>query len=103
MSRLLIHPAAACEIGDAARSYDASRPGLGVAFLRQLDGCFRNIADFPEMAASVLPGYRRAVVQGFPFIVVYRIAGDQLQVLALFPSLADPSRLLARLSSASSS
>lgn len=97
MTRVLVHPAAAFEIADAVRSYDATRPGLGSGFLEQIDACMRNLQDFPELAASVLPGYRRAVVQRFPFIVVYRIVADEVQVLALFPAQADPARLLSRL------
>lgn len=97
MTHLVVHPAAACEIADAVRAYDASRPGLGSVFLRQIDACLRNVREFPELAASVLPGYRRSVVQRFPFIVVYRIVEDEVQVLALFPSQADPARLFSRL------
>lgn len=97
MTRLTIDPAAAFEIGDAARSYETTRPGLGNEFIRQLDFAFYNIRQFPEMSAAVAPGFRRCVVHRFPFCLVYRVKQDEVQVLALFPTHADPERLLARL------
>lgn len=97
MMRLRIAAPAAFEIADAARSYDATRPGLGSAFVQHIDAALNNIAQFPEMAAMAAPGFRRAVLHRFPYSVVYRVTPDGIDVLALFPTQANPETLLNRL------
>jgi toxin ParE1/3/4 len=94
---LVIAPQAAFDIANTTASYRATEPGLGTAFVRHLDRTLANIQHFPEMAANVLPGFRRAIMHRFPFCVVYRIRGQEVEVIALFPTRADPHRLLARL------
>lgn len=101
MTPLVIAPAAALEIADAARSYEATRPGLGTDFIQHIDTALGNLRQFPHMAAIVMPGFRRIVLHRFPFSVVYRITPAEAQVIAVFPTREDPERLLARLATSS--
>lgn len=51
MSRSLrLHPAAQRELDEAAAYYDAESPGLGSAFLSELDHALQQIRAFPEAA-----------------------------------------------------
>lgn len=97
--RVELAPAAAQEVADAAQAYEATRPGLGEDFVAQLDRGLIRIAEFPEMAALVAPGIRRAVLHQFPFSVVYRVRGNIIEVLALAPHRGHPDRLLGGLAS----
>lgn len=101
MTSVTFDPTASFEIADAMRAYEATRPGLGRAFLQQVDAALGSIRRFPELAASCAPSLRRAVIYRFPYCLVYRLQAEEVQVLAVFPTRADPERLLARLLSSS--
>lgn len=103
MTRVALIPAAAFEIAEAAAAYDATRPGMGSAFVRCIDRTIIHIRQFPEIAPAIEQDFRRAVIHRFPFCIVYRATPDEVQVLALFPTQADPGRLLARLSAPAAS
>jgi plasmid stabilization system protein ParE len=100
MKRLAVTPQAGIELADAITAYEATRPGHGLAFIEEFDRSTDHLRRFPEMAPEIEPGFRRAVVHRFPFCVVYRVTGDQVQVLGVLPTRADPARLLERLMSA---
>jgi plasmid stabilization system protein ParE len=97
MTRILFAPHAAFELADAAASYHATRPGLGRAFVEQVDHALSRIAYFPEIAPVVGGEFRRAVVYRFPFSIIYRVADGEIQVMGVLPTQADPERLILRL------
>lgn len=99
MSRVFVASAAAYEIADALRSYEMTRPGLGRLFVDQVDRTLVQVGNYPEAAPTVSPGFRRAVVHQFPYCIIYRLHANDVQVLAVFPTRADPARLLSRLAS----
>ena len=102
MTRITVAPAAAFEIADAAQAYEATRPGLSDAFVSEVDRALTGVRDYPYIAASIMPGFRRCILRRFPYSVAYRVVGDDVQVLALFPTRTDPAQLAARLASATS-
>jgi plasmid stabilization system protein ParE len=75
------------ETAEAARWYEAHRPGLGVDFLEALDDVVTRIAEMPRMGSPV-PGVgdkaiRRLAVRRFPYHVIYLEVPDRLQILAI--------------------
>jgi plasmid stabilization system protein ParE len=91
--RLSFRPGARAEIREARRWYEAQVPGLGRAFLTDLESTLALIARHPVMYEAVEPdgAVRRALLGRFPYALVYEqsAAGD-LVVLACFHVRRDP-------------
>lgn len=81
--RLEFHPAAAEEFTAATGAYEEIRAGLGGRFLDAVRATCARILVQPEAGSPRTAGVRRRPVPGFPYDVVYRRAGEALQVLAL--------------------
>lgn len=72
--------------------------GVDVAprFLRTVDRVKRRIALFPEAYERVRNDVRRAMLHPFPYVILYRVAADRIEILGILPARGDPARLLSR-------
>ena len=53
----------------------------------RIESATRNLAQHPEMGRrGEIPGTRELVIPGLPYIVVYRVQSDKVQVLRIFHS-----------------
>lgn len=53
----------------------------------RLESAASNLAQYPEMGRNgEIPGTRELVIPGLPYIVVYRVQGDRVQILRIFHS-----------------
>jgi plasmid stabilization system protein ParE len=80
---VVVRRAAAADIDEAYRWYEAQRIGLGREFLDQIEASLLRIALRPENYPIALRDARRALVQRFPYSVYYRMRGDQVRVVAV--------------------
>ena len=80
---LTFHPAARDEFVAAAAYYDAAVPGLGNRFLVAVKQTADMLSTHPDAGAARGSGTRRLLVAGFPYHVVYRVRGDDIEVLAI--------------------
>jgi hypothetical protein len=71
------------ELNDAAAYYDVEQPGLGAAFLLEVEGCTQAIVEFPFAAPEVLGAVRRRLCERFPYAVLYTASGTEIRVLAI--------------------
>ena len=62
MERVSFHRLAGRELIDAALFYDVESPGLGYAFLDEVEHCTRAITEFPEAGPLVAGTVRRRLV-----------------------------------------
>jgi len=75
------------ELCAAIAWYEGQRPGLGVAFLAEVQRTIDTIENFPAVGAQV-PRIRtryetrRIPLRGFPYVVVYRERTEVSQVIA---------------------
>jgi plasmid stabilization system protein ParE len=84
MSRVLrLHPAALRELNEAADYYDAEGPGLGTAFIDELERALGQIRAFPQACPPVAGPVRRKIVVAFPYAVIYSVLDDTVTVLAV--------------------
>jgi plasmid stabilization system protein ParE len=83
MERVSFHRLARRELSDAALFYDLESPGLGTAFLDEVEHCSRTILDFPEAGHLVGGGVRRRLIRRFPYALLYSIKADRIRVLAV--------------------
>jgi hypothetical protein len=63
------HAMAEQELNDAASYYNASRPGLGQAFLDEIERAVTQILEYPEAAPLVNRTVRKKLVRRFPYSV----------------------------------
>jgi len=84
MNRQVSFPAMAeQELNDAAGYYDALRPGLGQAFLDEIERAVTQILAYPEAAPLVNRIVRRKLVRRFPYSVMYSIRPEDIRILAI--------------------
>ena len=82
--RLSFRPGARREIEAARRWYESHLPGLGRAFLAELEATLSFIRAEPAMYAAVGadPAIRRALLHRFPYRIVYQVqAGRDIVIL----------------------
>ena len=83
--RLSFRPGARREIEAARRWYESHLPGLGRAFLAELEATLTFIRAEPAMYAAVGadPAIRRALLHRFPYRIVYQVeTGGDIVILA---------------------
>ncbi len=80
---VIFHDLAENELNEAAEYYAQARPGLGEAFLVEVQGAVDALAATP-LAAQVVEGdVRWWRVRRFPYSVFYRVRADHIRVLAI--------------------
>lgn len=91
MSRSVVFRQQARREFDAAGDwYERERPGLGNAFLAEVDQALQMIASNPGAFPEMLDGVRKAVVKRFPYCIYFRVRGETIVVLAVFHSARNP-------------
>jgi plasmid stabilization system protein ParE len=96
--RVFFRRPASDDLDEAFRWYEAQRPGLGEAFLEELEAMLALVVEQPEAWPLVAAPHRRALMTRFPYAVYYRVTSEWVQVLAVFHVRRDPRRLRRRLS-----
>ena len=81
--RISFHPLAEQELNEAASYYNAASPGLGTAFLDEVEHAVKQILEHPKAASLVNRVVRRKFVRRFPYSVLYSVQTDTIRVLAI--------------------
>jgi len=78
--------------------YEERRPGLGGRYLAAFDAAMVKICENPERYRVELElGIRRYRVPGFPYNILYRQSGNDIEVLVVAPHRRRPGYWLGRL------
>jgi len=93
---LRVRPKARIDLADAARWYEAQRTGLGRQFIDEVEAAFATVARQPLLCAEIYRGARRALLRSFPFGNYYRIAGNDVSVIAVLHTSRHPDRWMIR-------
>ena len=76
-------PAAELELDEAARWYEERREGLGLEFLTVVREKVFALMEAPDRW-QLVNGTRRALLEGFPYAVVYReVSDDEIEIVAV--------------------
>jgi plasmid stabilization system protein ParE len=84
-----VHEDARAELVGAASSYEAARPGLGTEFTDLVLEAFQQIEiaprQFAKLESTKLTGdiRRRLLAPRFPYIIIYEVRADLIEVLAV--------------------
>ena len=77
------HLLAADEAEAAERWYRERHEIASARFQRELDRAVDLIAERPKTGSPYLRSTRRVLLRRFPFFVVYRVRGDNVQIVAV--------------------
>ena len=81
--RVTFNELAEREIDDAAQYYEREQPGLGAAFIGEIQRCAAAIADHPDANPVVLGTIRRKLCRRFPYALLYTRADREIKILAV--------------------
>lgn len=97
------HPAAAAEHLDSIAFYESRLAGLGADYIAEFETTMRRVCAAPNsFRIDSPPDIRLAVMQRFPFNVLYRETGSSVQVLAVAHHRRRPGYWLGRVAVTSS-
>ena len=74
-------PEAEQDADDAIAWYDLKSAALGDEFLRRVNKCIQSIERYPEMFPRVYRKMRRALVETFPYQVLYEIDPEEISCM----------------------
>ena len=77
------HDLAKVELNEAAQYYERDSPGLGAAFVTEVERCTAAILEHPEAGPIVTGAIRRRLLRRFPYGLLYRIRPEQIRILAV--------------------
>lgn len=92
----IFRPAAAADVEEAYRWYEAQQAGLGEEFLAVVRMVIESTMANPERFPVVHRRTRRVLLRRFPYGLYYRIIDDQIVVVACMHARRDPRRWQSR-------
>lgn len=95
---VVFHPAVEDDLAaiyEHCRQFDAVLPER---FETRLAEQVERLAMFPESGAILFETYRRVLVKRFPYMAVYRVGAERVNVLAVLSTWREPSQIEATVS-----
>lgn len=93
--QLLVKAEAIQDIAEAFEWYENNRAGLGVEFLDEVNEYFERIVQNPGHYQS-FRNQRVAIMQQFPFKIVYEVERERIVVFAVYHDKRNPKKLSKR-------
>jgi len=76
-------PLAREELNEATAFYETSVPGLGEAFLDDVERAIEMLRESPGIGAPVGRRFRKSILRRFPFSVVYALREEEIVIVAV--------------------
>ena len=92
--RVSIRAAAEADLREAEDWYEGQRPGLGGEFLISVADALTRLEESPEHFPVYYRGFRRVLMERFPYKVFFRIEGDTVIVFRILHAARDHVRQL---------
>ena len=83
MKEIIFHPEARAEMREAVEFYEARLDGLGLRFLLAVEQTVERISAHPEAGAPLGGEFRKRIVPGFSYNVIYRVWEDYIYLVAV--------------------
>ena len=83
MKRVRFHPEAERELGEQEAWYRERSEVAAQGFVLELDSAVRAVAESPERWPVQPRGERRYVFPRYPFVLLYRIRGEEIFITAV--------------------
>jgi plasmid stabilization system protein ParE len=78
------------EILETVTFYKERARDIAADFFNEFKKAREEIKAFPEFWKDVGQGYRRKLIERYPFGIIYRIAGEEIHIVALAHTSRDP-------------
>jgi toxin ParE2 len=79
----IFHPEARAEMRESFEFYEARLGGLGLRFLSAVEQTVERISTHPEAGAPLASEFRKRIVSGFPYNIIYRVWEDYIYLVAV--------------------
>lgn len=83
MKEAIFHPEARAELSESFNFYDARLDGLGLRFLAAVEETVQTISTHPEAGARLAGEFRKRIVPGFPYNIIYRVREEYIYLVAV--------------------
>jgi len=83
MGSISFHRLAHREVSEAGEFYQLESPGLGLAFLDEVEVSTQAILQYPEAGQLIVGNIRRRLLRRFPYALLYSIKSDHIRILAV--------------------
>ena len=83
MKEAIFHPEARAEMRESVEFYEVQLDGLGSQFLSAVEQTAERISTHPEAGAPLARGFRKRIVPGFPYNIIYRIWEDYIYLVTV--------------------
>lgn len=80
---VIFHELAESELNEASAYYASARPGLGDAFVNEVQHAVAALATSPLAGMAVEQDIRWWLLRRFPYSVLYRVCDDHIRILAI--------------------
>lgn len=88
--KLIVKSKALADLENAYDYYEEQSVGLGERFGDELEEMLTYLEKYPQHFPVVKGEYRQALINRFPFVVLYKIVGNEVIVSAVFHTSRDP-------------
>lgn len=95
--RLIINDFAESDLKIAADWYASQKTGLDLDFIEEIERAIQRIQDNPRLFAVIRKQIRMSVVKRFPYGIYFFVAGDIVNVFAVFHFSRNPKVLRKRI------
>lgn len=95
---LVFHPGVEDDLAAVLDYHETFDPALPGRFEARLDEQIERIELCPESGAVLFESYRRVLLKRFPFVAVYLVGDDRIDVLALINVRCPPASIEATVS-----
>jgi len=85
-------PAAREDIAEGYAWYEARRQGLGEAFLLEVQRCMMILLRSPGAFRRIHKEFRQALLDRFPYVIVYMVSGKRIVIMRVFHCSQDPKK-----------
>ena len=93
---LRLHPLAENDLKIALNYYGEISPKLKKRFLSYIDKQFNNILKSPNLYQYETQTSQKAIMNKFPYIIIYEQYEDVIMILAIFHTKQNPKKMLQR-------
>ena len=83
MKEAIFHPEARAEVRESVEFYEARLNGLGFQFLAAVEQTVERISTHPEAGAPLAGEFRKRIVPGFPYSIIYRVWEEYVYMVAV--------------------
>lgn len=84
------HQVARAEFDAATDYYEEQADGLGDRFISLIEAATARITTYPLMAACFYRDCRRVRTEIFPYLIIYRMKGELIQIIAVMHTSRRP-------------